>query len=294
MTNDAKENVTPPLILRLIWQVNRLQNRLRRWSIEEEYEGPSSNSTSLSDVSSYQEICKLAVKEESIFRKFRSCVQYKEILEHVSPELGYLCLRKIPSPLSKKSMNQNNIYTKVGQPSRFYFPGLGRVSPTEIRYTKIAQDLKYYFGELDGFSISEIGIGFGGQCGQLVQLANLKSYELVDLSPVLALAQKYLKRIGVDGNILYNTNLEFSQSKPDLVISNYAFSELGREVQEKYFTELISKSPRGYVIYNHITPKNFNTMTAVEFASRITGAKLLEEYPLSHEGNKVVIWGVAN
>jgi putative sugar O-methyltransferase len=167
---------------------------------------------------------------------------------------------------------------EIGNPIKYHYENVGFISPTQIRYAKILNDLHNLFGTLQEKTIVEVGVGNGGQAVQICNFERIRKYFLVDLPEVLALTSTAVLPYGILDRLEFIPPNELTKIQSDLFISNYAFSELGREVQEKYFTELISKSPRGYVIYNHITPKNFNTMTAVEFASRITGAKLLEEY----------------
>ena len=53
----------------------------------------------------------------------------------------------------------------------------------------------------------------------------------------------------------YKTMNEISPNQYDLVISNYAFTELPREIQTVYYEKIISKSAKGYITYNDITPE---------------------------------------
>ena len=40
------------------------------------------------------------------------------------------------------------------------------------------------------------------------------------------------------------------------MISNYAFSELSRDLQDEYYEKVISKSDNFYMMYNHISKNN--------------------------------------
>ena len=81
------------------------------------------------------------------------------------------------------------------------------------------------------------------------------------------------------------------QDSYDLVISNYAFSELKREVQEDYFANVVQKSKRGYFTYNDISPKEYVALSAEEFAGRIEGAEIFKELPTTAPKNVLVVWG---
>jgi putative sugar O-methyltransferase len=271
--------------------LDRFHNKTRVWSLKASDVQKSGKATSLSDSDKYLQICTLASEKDSYFAKFRSCREYKDILEHVSKPLGDIYLDFIKADSDIFESLEDLVHPEIGNPSVYSFGLKKRVSPTELRYAKILTDLKLVFGSLTNFKITEIGIGFGGQCGQIVQKYSPVSYELVDLPPVLSLAKRYLHAVVPDYFPKYNFNLNFTDNETDLLISNYAFSELERTTQEFYFNNLINKTTRGFVLYNHITPLDFGTMTAEKFASRIPGSDLYAEFPLTHPGNVLILWG---
>lgn len=147
------------------------------------------------------------------------------------------------------------------------------------------------FGSLDGFNIAEIGVGYGGQCVTLGKLFDMNNYELFDLEPALGLANKYIQNTRLNISIGNHAAPIKLPNKCDLLISNYAFSELVRNLQDDYFTKIIQSSMRGYVIYNHISPPEFRSLTAKEFASKIPGAEIFREIPITHPENVLVVWG---
>ena len=69
-------------------------------------------------------------------------------------------------------------------------------------------------------------------------------------------------------------------------MSNYAFSECKRTVQERYLTELLEPTPRGYMTCNFM-----EGMGPDEIAARITGSRWHEEHPRSGPNNAILIWG---
>src|SRR5690242_7565601 len=55
----------------------------------------------------------------------------------------------------------------IGGATRQSYPRAGGVAPQTMRYVKTMTDLERLFGPLDGKSVIEIGVGFGGQCAVL-------------------------------------------------------------------------------------------------------------------------------
>lgn len=86
--------------------------------------------------------------------------------------------------------------------------------------------------------IVEIGVGYGGQCKIISDLYEFESYTLVDLPSCLPLAKKYLDHFEVR-NIICSTLDELDKKNQyDLVISNYAFSEITRGLQDDYIDKV--------------------------------------------------------
>lgn len=170
-----------------------------------------------------------------------------EALDHVSIEQGKIYLSEI---LKYGSWTKD--FTKVidkidsiGSPREFRFAPYGTFSPTLLRYLKIHLDLENIFGQLQKLNIVEIGVGFGGQASVIGFLDKPLSYSFYDIPPVLELVKKFLYEIEVPGNFRYLDGRDPEISKPDLVVSNYAFSELNRDVQESYLNNVILNSSRG-------------------------------------------------
>lgn len=270
---------------------DRIVNRRKLWDLHMQRSKRSGNPQSLSELDDYLTLCELAATDDEYFMKFRSCSSYRAILENVDGLAGEKLHTALQSYGRSAEEFRHLWHPNIGNPYTFRVRGLGKISPTELRYSKIMCELEALFGSLDGFKITEIGVGFGGQGGQILNFFNVAEYEFVDLVEPLQLVKKYLTEIKAPGVVRMTSPDRLHEDKRDLVISNYAYSELTRELQEKYFEKIIIQSSRGFVIYNHITPNDFHTMTAVEFAARIRGAEVIPENPLSHPGNVLVVWG---
>ena len=180
----------------------------------------------------------------------------------------------------------------VGGAILHYFEPIGSFSPTTLRYVKVLGDLQCLFGTLGGLHIHEIGVGYGGQC-RVIQVAGQPqaSYTLIDLQPALALTQRYLEQFCLEAPVRFLSMNEVAGCTPDLVISNYAFSELRREVQELYLSRVIRNAKRGYLTLNRINPDSFDSFSYEELLATIPGSRLVAEMPLTHPDNAVLIWG---
>jgi putative sugar O-methyltransferase len=266
-----------------------LNIKFREWSLNGSHFNVQ-NDSSLSDTYDYRLICKLAVESEEIFDKFARNREYRAILEHVTREQGFEYLNSIKNK-DVKSLIPKLQEINLGNPFKFYYRGIGMVSPTYLRYLKVLDDLKNIFGNLDNFCISEVGAGYGGQAVVIDRLFKIKSYSIYDLPYSCDLIKKYTERLGTEMPFSFYRDAIEHTSEIDLFISNYAFSELKRDIQISYLNNLISKSKRGYVIYNHITKGHFDSMDANEFITRIDGAEIFVEKPLTFSGNHLVIWG---
>lgn len=247
---------------------------------------------SLSNTPGYLMACEGAVASDSVFLKFRSCKSYRKILEHVSPRTGEIYLAMLnKSDVPYRTLKNLIPQINTGGPAMYKFKDLGILSPTSIRYAKVHQDLRTLFGDLSQFKILEIGCGYGGLASQLLSGEELHSYAIADLEEVELLAFKYVSQVIPETQDLLVRAQSIKSTDIDLVISNYAFSELTRGLQDDYLKRYILNSKRGYMIYNHINPTNFQSYTASEVCDMIPGAVLLEEVPLTDKTNVLVVWG---
>ena len=142
------------------------------------------------------------------------------------------------------------------------------------------------FGSLDGLSIVEIGVGYGGQAKLIQDYFDIKSYHFVDLPEVNNLANKYLKIFEYKNNYFLDfenlPNYEY-----DLVISNYALTECTKKMQDYYYNKIIKKSKHGYITGNdigyHYKIKNYNKE---DWENKINNCKIYPEKPSSDSENR--------
>lgn len=285
--------MTPPQITffrRLVFLSDLFRNQVRSWNFKKFESGNEiKKKTSISDTSLYFDFCTLAGEDDQVFAKFRSCRQYQEILEHVDFNLG----KKYLEVALENGLSLQEVKTLVeedfGAPPKFSYGEIGRVSPTQLRYTKVLSEIELLFGNLSHANIVEIGVGYGGQAAQILHRHRVDSYLLVDLAPVVNLATRYIKkRVKIDPSILTRA---VPSSEVDLLISNYAFSELTREIQEEYFERYILNSKSGYIIFNQFRIPGWDSWSAEEFLTRKSGSKITSEVPLTAKDNVLIVWG---
>ena len=110
------------------------------------------------------------------------------------------------------------------------------------QYLTVMKRLVNLFGSLDNFRICEIGGGYGGQAKVILDNYKPSCYHMIDLPEPLALQRRYLDGYPVE---LFS---EQTGQKYDLVISNYAISEIPDN--KLYIDEVLRKSVHGYITCN--------------------------------------------
>lgn len=258
--------------------------------------------TSMSDDDVYPAFCYVVSKDNNYFRNFRRNDIYNRVLEHVTQHLGQEYLNVISrnkelqfTDTDWNEFRQNDLY---GNPRVFPYEINGHAmefSPTTLRYAKVLQDIAALFEAAKISSVAEIGIGYGGECRILTSyLTGIRRYFLFDIPEALGLAKKYLDKFESKADIRFvnGTNIDVDESyEYDIVISNYAFSELNRGVQDMYLEKVISKSRAGYVTWNSLSRDFMDGYSVDELLEMIPGSSVIAEEPLTAANNCIIIWG---
>ena len=82
----------------------------------------------------------------------------------------------------------------------------------------------------------------------------------------------------------------FKNENFDLVISNYAFSELNRNVQKLYLENVLQKTSRGYITWNNLSFKKLGGYSLAELLDLLPGSRYRDENPLTAIGNVIITW----
>jgi putative sugar O-methyltransferase len=252
--------------------------------------------TSIADQTDYPEFCRRAARDDSVLATFKRQEIYRAILEHVTPQDGQRYLDQMienrPDFVAKLDFFREN--DRIGAPYTHDYGAHGEFSPTTLRYAKVLSDLVNLFGPLDDLRIVEIGGGYGGQCLTTSKVSQPASYTLIDLDPVLELQQRYLAEHEVTGVEF----VRFDELDPgrdyDLVISNYAFSELVRSAQRRYMTAVLKRSARGYLTYNWMAPERFSrSYSRKDLLKAIPSSRFAVPTPQLASIEELWLWGMA-
>jgi hypothetical protein len=236
----------------------------------------------------------MAGEQPDVFSKFRSNFDYLEILDHVTYSQGLQYLSLLDEKLIKK-VNESSwfcIFSDVGLPQKYSYPHFKcPCSPTIFRYIKVAEDLRSLFGITNGLKLGEIGIGYGGQTLVLDKLGMLGNLAWFDLPDVMKLSSAFISKFDLHTTPQHIDGRNPSYSKLDLVISNYAFSELSRAVQESYLSRVIANSARGYITWNVLSEQKLDGYKLAEFLNVLPNPEVFPEHPSTFPGNCIIAWG---
>ena len=197
----------------------------------------------------YLDVCQYAANSDEFFKRFKSHPAYTHVLEHVSFEEGKQYLKEIDIDYIDKlqEIKQNDA---IGKPQTYDYPSIGNISPTTIRYVKNTSDIINKFGNSFD-SIVEIGGGYGGLCKVLSSFIKFEQYLLLDLEECNLLSRKYLSHFDLPTLSYRSEEIDEIDENFDLLISNYAFSECHKEVQQDYIERFIKKSNNFYIMHNN-------------------------------------------
>ena len=248
-------------------------------------------SDSSSSQYNYLNIIEEAISNEEVFNIFRSDQRYGDILEHISDDLAKEYYSKLREELSHKDIvSYCKSIKNIGSPSLKYFEK-DELNPTTLRYINIALDLNKKFPDDSFKNIIELGAGFGGQALILDKIYKINNYTFIDLPQVNKLIKKFinLHKYGFKAHFseieIFTDNLKY-----DLFLSNYAFSELPRNLQIEAANKIISKSNCGYMIVNNFNNVSFRYLSKRGYSKFIKNLSIHEEIPESYIFNKLITY----
>lgn len=258
---------------------------------------------SSSDNGEYPELALKAALDPATFSVFRRHHKYTSILEHVSRKEGEQYLNIIREEYKMKDDEIFQILKplmEVGNPKLLRIKGLSnKISTTGLRYLKIALDIKKITGSKIG-NVVEIGCGYGGQAIILDQLLQIESYTFYDLWQVNLLIKRFIENSNFSSKYTISTIREDSlncRNSWDFCISNYAFSELPKAIQEIYINKIINKTRKGFMLMNSGVSGKFGNVinfSQKELLNTIKNASIHDEIPLTYVDNYLLTWGEEN
>ena len=126
-----------------------------------------------SQVTFYEQQLSRLLKSKKRLSDFRRKYDYREILEHVTYTQGKSYLEQIQeySPQNYiELIEKNKANDLFGNPYEYQYPGVGRVSPTTLRYISTAIDIFETIRLNKESVVAEIGVGYGGQAAILERM----------------------------------------------------------------------------------------------------------------------------
>lgn len=188
---------------------------------------------------------------------FRKDSGYRKILEGGGLEVFNYFLGAIRShDLSDlffdnlDAFRQNDLY---GNPDLFSDKEIGKFSPTTLKYALNILNIIEAFDKTKINKIVEIGGGYGGIAVILQNFIDYDEYVLVDLPECNLLTEKYISKFpSLDGKVktVNCHDLDYDFTNTDLTIAINSLSECNREVQLRYFRDIIKESRYGYLVRN--------------------------------------------
>lgn len=198
----------------------------------------------------YLSVCRAAITDDNVFNNFRNDPFYTAVCEHTSEEIGRNCYEEIKKN-NKWLLLIDELYKdRVGNPEKIYQFGKNYCPASIMQYVWQVSNIINKIGSLHDFKICEIGGGYGGLCRIIKQLFDVQ-YTIIDLPEVIKLQKKYLNEFGIEAS--FNTSEDYDTGIVyDLIISNYALSEVGEPIQTKYLNEIVYKAKHGYLTINRL------------------------------------------
>jgi hypothetical protein len=184
-------------------------------------------------------------------KNFRRIHAVRQVVETLGPVDGRHFARWIrdsaPGYLTDKRVAAIDAW---GDPIRWPAACLGTpraFSPTTLRFLAHALWLKKEGFVKEGGTVVEIGVGFGGLAAMNAIVSNATTI-MIDLPPVAVAAMLQMRELGL-GN--FASNDQSKATAGDVCfISNYAFTELSREMQDAYADQFIRHADRGVILSN--------------------------------------------
>jgi len=283
---------------------NKIKHYIDRFSLLK-YESiivkSGEEATSTSDNDWYIRSVESFLRYDKKFQKFKKSPAYREVLEHVTQDQALQYIDQIkeisPEMLSADSLKSASMNDVVGSPIIFDFGKYGDYSGPTVRYLYVCAHIKSLFNVDKIENIAEIGGGYGGQALLYNQMFKYNAYTIFDLEPVCRLVDKYLGNFFLTGGIraLDINKFPLGEKKFDLVISNYAFSELPKKLQEIYLNKVILNSKCGYMTMNTgYDLKGFrreSRYNCSELLDMLPNSRVIEEKPLTAKMNYIIVWG---
>jgi hypothetical protein len=212
---------------------------------------------------------------------FKSHPDVTDMLEHVTPSLGqeymtHLLSTRLSMDLIRAYCQKND---RIGGGQKHPYSFL--TSPSNLRYLFQAHLICSHLRHLqkETVEIVEVGCGYGGLFLAMDMVAPVYSirisrYHLIDLPESSALQQWYVSAHDCDTPTQFHLASTYGDTinSTDLfLISNYCFSEIAEEHQQRYRRQLFPRVSHGFMAWNNIPTYDFGFPMKEEVEYPLTG-----------------------
>ncbi len=221
--------------------------------------------SSITDNGWWSTFCARNAADDGRFARFRRMFRHRLIVEATPPAEARAHLARVlrQTPHYRALFDRFVTLDRLGAPIMTEFAPDTWFAPNTVRYMRYLSDCETRFGNLDGATIVEIGIGFGGQCKIFFDRFRVGKYILIDLPGPIALARRVLTQAlgpeAVAERLLFleaghaGAPAGLPDGRFDLAISTLAFSECHRSIQQGYIETVLSRARCGYIHHNEIS-----------------------------------------
>jgi len=245
--------------------------------------------TSNESIDRYTNSLKRAAEDDIVFNFFRREPGVREIVEGVPDCVGFGYHVKLKNTeFFKENLEKIQLNDKIGGPRLFLIEGQAWTSTT-LRYTWNVLDMRQNGVQLDFADVVEVGGGYGGLCRMIHAFHTPKSYTIVDLPEALALTKRFLESYGIT-NVNYMSCFEYDVLSVDTFISNYALTELTRDVQDQYVNRLMKRASSGYVTFNSQPRNADNQYSLAELQDSVSGESRIQQEDVKKSEFQVLVW----
>jgi hypothetical protein len=248
--------------------------------------------TSDESIQRYHDALRRAASDDEAFKSFRRAPGIREIVEGVPTCVGHGYHEKLRAKLGDEALAlkwerivDNDCY---GNPERVELAPHGYAASTTMRYAWNVTDMENRGILLSSADIVEVGGGYGGLCRMIHEFHKPNSYTIVDIPEALALADRYLKHYGIHARMVPCD--AYGLEPIDTFISNYALTELTKDLQDGYANKLLKRAVYGYVTYNSQPRNASNQYSLSDLKTMAPGRSETYEENVKRSECQVLTW----
>lgn len=262
--------------------------------------------SSITDNGWWSKFCARNAADDRRFARFRRAFRHRLIVEATPPAEARQHLARVlrQTPHYRELFDKFRTLDRLGAPLMTEFARDVWFAPSTVRYMRYLSDCETRFGRLDGATIVEIGVGFGGQCKLFFDRFQVGKYILIDLPGPIALARRVLTQaLGAQAAAERLLFLEagnagapagLPEGRFDLAISTLAFSECHRSIQQCYIETVLSRARCGYIHRNEISGYfGLQSLRLAEIEAALPATLEIERDDITYwyDRTDILVWG---